>query len=173
MKGIDTIYTSLDRAKSDEREYQEEQEAYDRGEERLAGQIGVSPEYVVKAERTDLDEGDSVLYVEEGNSIEAFVVEKPVPNSRMEEVAIAFGTYREGRASAPAGVYNGEIADVVAALEGADIAVGSDGQIQRRDESTVVDLDSDSTLEPRSASRDGVVQRALEQDEGEKGRATV
>lgn len=168
MNQIDTIRTEADEAKSAEGEYREEQEVYDRTEERLAGEIGVSSDAVVKAERTDLEEGDSLLYVQEGSSTEAYVLEESVPDSRKADVAIAFGTYREGRASASAGVYDVEVADNMAALEESDIAVGPNGKVQRRDESTVVDIDSGSALEPGAPS-DGVVQRALEQHEKEKG----
>jgi hypothetical protein len=143
MDEIDTVYTELDKLKSEERKSREREEMYDQREEELADELDVSPDSVVKAERTTPEPGDSVLYVQGDDSVEAYVVQESAPRAKKHDVSVAFGTYTEGTGSASAGVYDAVVADNVAALEEADIAIGPNGEIQRRDESTVVDVAPD------------------------------
>jgi hypothetical protein len=158
MNGVDTIRTERDERKSEERQYQRRQEGYDRMEGWLADkleaeledelgyerndELEVSSDDVVKAERTNLDEGDTVLYVGDEESTEAYVLQEQIPNSVKGAVAHEFGTYREERPTASGGIYDGDTAEEVAAYKNADIAIGSDGEVQRRDESTVVDVNA-------------------------------
>lgn len=117
---------------------------------------------VKPAKEADASYGDTVLYVENGDDVEAYVAEGSVqrPDVGSRDDIVQWGTLQEsGTVGASGNQYPSDVGDEVSAAYGADVAMQGD-EIQGRDETTDVDLESD----PRKPGQ-GFIDRTLEHDQ--------
>lgn len=128
---------------------------FDTTEEYLSAELGTG---VYRAEEVtdEIGKGDTLMMVETGEEVQAYVAEGPLQAPDVAEEIEQHGVIGTGEASATANQYDSEVADQVAAMYGVNIA-SMDGNFQRRDEST------DVSLEPEG--EDEFVERALENHE--------
>jgi hypothetical protein len=128
---------------------------FDTTEEYLSAELGTE---VYRAEEVteDIGQGDTLMMVNEGEEVVAYVAEGPVQAPNVTDEIEQHGVIGTGEASATANQYDSEVADQVAAMYGVNIR-SANGNFQTTDETTNVSLESEST--------DELVERALENHE--------
>lgn len=113
-------------------------------------------EDVIKDPSQDIEEGDTLMVVQEGGEAQAYVVDGPVktPQVGKTDEVMDYGIVGTGKASATANKYDSIVADNLSAMHGTNVAAGNDN-FQTRDETTDVSLEFGD-------ERDERVQRAMD-----------
>ncbi len=126
-------------------------------EDYLSAQLGTEV-YQAAEDPESISQGDTVMVVETAEGAEAYVADSPGDLGKADEV-VEHGTVVSGDGSAPAGKYDFDVLDNVAAMYGLDIAA-KDGNVQNRHgESTEI------SLEPEQEHDDWRVRKVLEDDQ--------